>query len=173
MTKTTAVTPIPYAFPDGQERILRFTAGATKRIAKRFGTDFTLQKALQENGDGIIPELAHLMMYDDKGKPPALSLPEMEEMLPPNDNTLLAAVLSAFEQGRRSPNEIAAVMNPPTTTETETPSNGATSNGSTSGDSVSSASESSEANSGTATCGVNSTPSDAPTESTSVAAPTT
>lgn len=106
-----SVTPVKYTTPDGVERELRATLGARKRIAERFGKS-DIGGVLQQFGDGALPEIAFAMMYDRKGKAPAdLTAAELAEDLAPAEATkLLAHVLSAFGQGKTSPNDIAEAL---------------------------------------------------------------
>ena len=103
-----AVTPVPFCTPDGVQRELRWTLGAQKRIANQFGND--LQKALNENGDGMVPDLGYACMYDKDGNPPAdLTAKQLAESLA-EPTELLAAFLSARSQGQTPKNEFEVLL---------------------------------------------------------------
>lgn len=106
MSPTETVT---YTTPDGVERDLRFTLGARKRIAEKFGMP-SIQDIFTKYGDGALPEIAYAMMYDQQGKPPAgLDLSALaegvEDPLP-----LLAALMSAASKGATPKNELEALL---------------------------------------------------------------
>lgn len=106
-----AITPVKYTTPDGVERELRATLGARKRIAARFKQS-DVMKIVSQFGDGSLPEIAYALMYDSKGNPPqGLDVVEFAESLDTEDATdLFAHILSAFQRGRTSPNEIAEAL---------------------------------------------------------------
>ena len=107
----TAVTPVLLRDHLGVERELRFTPGARKRIADRFGTENLMQIAA-DKGDWALYEAAHLMMFDTKGQPPeGLPLEEwMENCSGSETKELAAAILSAVSQGKTPKNEIMEML---------------------------------------------------------------
>lgn len=107
----TAVTPVLLADHMGVERELRFTPGARKRIAERFGTENLLQVA-RDKGDWALYEAAWIMMFDKQGQAPAgLTLEEwMEGCSGTETKELAAAILSAVSQGRTSKNAIEEML---------------------------------------------------------------
>jgi hypothetical protein len=133
----TTVTPIKFTTPDNIERELRATLGARKRIREKFACD--MQEALNQFGDGALPEIAFALMHDAKGKPPAgLSAEELAESIAPEDAlSLMSAILAAFSQGKSDPNEIEALL-----VRVQEATREATSTGSDSGPSVDNASDS-------------------------------
>ncbi len=140
-----AVVPIEFTTPDGVTRTLRATNGARRRIAEHFG-ELDVQQILAKNGDGALSEIAYLMMFDEDGKPPNISLAKFSELIPWGDGTaLLALVLSAFSQGRTSPNEMEAQLKAVQELSLKIPM----STGSDSGPSVATASDSPTETSGT------------------------
>ena len=118
-----AVRPIEFEMPDGSKRHIRATNGARRRIVNHFG-EMDIQKILAEKGDGALGEIAYLMMYDEDGKPPALSMDRFTESLTWDAGIgLLALVLSAFSQGQTSPNEMEAMLKAVATPNLETQTN--------------------------------------------------
>jgi hypothetical protein len=107
----TAVTPVLLRDHLGVERELRFTPGARKRIAERFGTE-NLMQVSKDKGDWALYEAAYSMMYDKKGQPPeGLSLEEwMENCSGSETKELAAAILSAVSQGKTPKNEIMEML---------------------------------------------------------------
>ena len=95
---------------DGVERELRFTQGAMRRIHDHFGMGF--RDALNKYDSGAFPGVLYALMYDRKGNPPAdLTMEELAESLPMGDAPeVLAAIMSAAEQGRVSKNELEALI---------------------------------------------------------------
>jgi hypothetical protein len=109
----TAVTPVLLRDHLGVERELRFTPGARKLIAERFGTE-NLMQVSKDKGDWALYESAYLMMYDKKGQPPeGLSLDEwMWNCSGSEARELAAAVLSAVTQGKTPKNAILEMLEP-------------------------------------------------------------
>lgn len=144
----TPLKPVTLTTPDGVSRELRDTPGARKRIFERY-QESNFLKIAQERGDWALFEVAYLMMYDRKGRPPAdLTLDEFMENTPTSARTeILATVMSAVTNGEKPKNELEALL-----AEQEKLI------GSTSGASPSSASDSQIANSGGAIPGPNLTP---------------
>lgn len=105
----TTVKPVLLTTGDGVEREIRFTLGARKRMAERFGTE-SLQEILNRLGDGAVSGLVYCCMYDRDGKPPAgLAEEAFAEMLPGNaSGELLATFFSAVTQGEVPKNVIEA-----------------------------------------------------------------
>ncbi len=98
--------------PDGTKRHVRATNGARRRIANHFG-ELDVQKILIEKGDAALGEIAYFMMYDENGKPPEISMERFTESLTWDAGvTLLALVMAAFTQGKTSPNEMLALLQP-------------------------------------------------------------
>lgn len=95
--------------PDGLEREVRFSLGAQRRISDRFGVP--ILEVFNKHGDGGLPELVYLCMYDAKAQPPSgLSLEEFSEAVPGNAAPeLLAVLVEAITQGK-IPKEQAEVM---------------------------------------------------------------
>ena len=100
------VKPVVLTTPDGVDRELRFTLGARKRIVDRFGMD--MQSALNKYDSGAYPEILFALMHDSKGQPPVgVSVDELSESLAPEDGPeILAAILSAASQGKKTKNEL-------------------------------------------------------------------
>jgi hypothetical protein len=132
--------------PDGVSREMRDTPGARKRIFDRYGEPNFIEIA-RSKGDWALFEVAYLMMYDRKGKPPeGLSLDEFMETASASSRTeLLAAIMSAVSNGEKSKNELEALL-----TQAEK------SIGSVSGVSAGSVSDSASESSGGVTAGPNS-----------------
>ena len=153
----TPLKPVVLVTPDGVSREVRDTPGARKRIFERY-QESNFLKIAQERGDWALFEVAYLMMYDRKGRPPeGLTLDEfMEDSATASRAEILAAVMSAVTNGEKSKNELEALL---TKAETEI------STGSISGPSEPSASDSPTENSGGATPGPNSTPESSGTTS--------
>jgi hypothetical protein len=106
------VVPVPYMTPDGAERNLRFSQGAKRRIAARFGAAKSLEAIMAEHGDNAILEFAYFMMYDEDGKAPAdLTLDRLFESFAPQGMTgLIAACMSAVVQGETPKNEVETML---------------------------------------------------------------
>src|SRR5690348_5984389 len=104
------VSGVSYTTPDGVERPLRFTLGARKRIAEKFGEP-NLQRIFVKFGDGALPDIAYALMFDEKGKPPAdLDPAELAERLTDDEAVaLLAAVMSAASKGKVEKKELEAL----------------------------------------------------------------
>lgn len=99
---------VTYTTPDGVERELRFTLGARKRIAEKFGMP-DIKGIFATFGDGALPDLAYAMMFDAHGKPPALDIVEFAENTD-DPLPLLAALMSAATKGRTPKNELEALL---------------------------------------------------------------
>lgn len=115
------VVPIPYTTPDGAERNLRFSQGAKRRIANRFGAAKSLDQIMREEGDNAILEFAYFMMYDEDGKPPSdLTLDRFFEAFAPQGMPcLIAACMSAVVQGETPKNELETLLNQMLTMQTD------------------------------------------------------
>jgi hypothetical protein len=115
------VVPVPYTTPDGAERNLRFSQGAKRRIATRFGAAKPLDQIMADHGDNAILEFAYFMMYDPDGKPPAdLTLDQFFENFAPQGMTeLIAACMSAVVQGETPKNELETMLSTLMKTQTE------------------------------------------------------
>ncbi len=100
------VTPVEVQTPDGVNRVLRFTLGARKRIQDKFGMPF--KEALDKFSEGAFPSILFALMHDVNGNPPTdITEAQLGEMLSPEDTPeILAAILSAAMQGKKSKNEI-------------------------------------------------------------------
>ena len=154
------VVPVEITTADGVTRQLRATYGARKRIHKRFD-GISIQEAIEKFGDEAAVEIVYLMMYDEHGKQPSISLEEFHESLDfQSVETFYALIISALTQGKKSPNEIMALVETLNQSQSLT-----TSTGSTPGDSADSASDSQTESSGTATSNVKSTLLEMHTES--------
>lgn len=106
-----AVTPVSFVTPDGVERVLRSTYGARKRLADRFGAGKSLQGILNEHGETALPAILYSLLFDEKGKPPDVTLEELEEMLPPQAlPEIMAAILACLSQGEVEKNDLEALM---------------------------------------------------------------
>ena len=167
-----AVVPIAYATPDGVECRLRWTLGSRKRMKSRFG-QFEIQQIVKEHGDEVIPEIAYLMMFDENGAPPKITVEQLTEAIQPDEVLpLYSAIFSACMQGKESPNEILERWNklPGMVEQLQEALSKLTNTGSNSGDSVDSALDSATETSGTDSLNVKSTLSEEPTEIKSEAA---
>lgn len=101
-----AVVPIEFIASDGVARQVRWTLGARKALKEKFG-HANVWKLAADNGDEIIPEIAHIMMADEDGNPPDISLARLANTMTPEAGVdLFAKLLSACTQGKQSPNEI-------------------------------------------------------------------
>ncbi|OFX15272.1 MAG: hypothetical protein A2Z18_02570 [Armatimonadetes bacterium RBG_16_58_9] len=106
-----AVTPVPLTTPDGVERKLRCTPGALKRIKDKFGSSSFIEVS-QREGDWALFVIAYYMMYDEQGRPPEdLSMEQLLEAAPSEAaEETMAAIISAASQGRKSKNEVEALI---------------------------------------------------------------
>lgn len=103
----TCVVPISFTLPDGRVAPLRGSAGARKRIRDHYGKD--LIPALTEHGDSVGYFALWAVMHDQTGQPFDDEItPEwlLENIAADQADVVLTSVISAFEQGRRSPKEI-------------------------------------------------------------------
>jgi hypothetical protein len=106
------VNPVPFTTPDGAERNLRFSQGAKRRIGNRFGARKPIQQIMQEHGEDSIIEIAWLLMFDEDGKPPDITLDRFFETFPPGAMLdLMSSVMSAISNAETPKNEIETLFN--------------------------------------------------------------
>jgi hypothetical protein len=135
------VIPVKFTTADGLEIILRATLGARRRIADRFGMG-DVSAIFTKFGDGSLPEIAYCMAFTNKGEAPAFGLAELAESMAPSEaSALLSHILSAFSQGKLSPNDAAEILETLLGGGLETLTSLPTSTGSSSLDSLASASD--------------------------------
>jgi hypothetical protein len=114
------VNPVPFTTPDGAERNLRFSQGAKRRIGNRFGARKPIQEIMQEHGEDSIIEIAWLLMFDEDGKPPGITLDRFFETFPPAQMLdLMSSVMSAISNAETPKNEIETLLKKVMTLDTE------------------------------------------------------
>lgn len=129
----TAVTSIEVEI-GGRPRELRCSRGARKRIVAALGGKDLRQVLTGPDGEDTLVAVTHALLHDARGNPPAdlATIPMLEEALPPGETfELMAAVMAAMLQGKKTKNELEELL-----------SKAATQNGSKIGPSVPSSSES-------------------------------
>lgn len=108
-----AITPVKYTAPDGTTWSLRYTLGATRRIAADFGTN-NLKTLLNQYDYACVPRLIYYCMFDEKGNPPnGMTVQQFEESFPGDAQIgidALAALMSAMAQGSVEKKELEARM---------------------------------------------------------------
>lgn len=101
------IVSVPYTTPDGAERKLRFSHFVKDEIGLRYGLGKNLFDIMAEKGQGVIVEIAYLMMHDEELRPPPdLTLNRLRGTLSPHGfQELFGAVSSAFSNGEISKND--------------------------------------------------------------------
>lgn len=159
------IKPVTFTTPDGVERLLRASIGTKKLIHDQFGC--SAQDALNQHGDGCLPDIAFALMHDEEGNPPeGITARKLAFSMAAEDTyALMGAVFAAFSNGRTSPNDMEAALRTAIATENEVAQVleklEQMSIGSTSGDSADNLSDSPIESSGGDTSNVRSMPSPA------------
>lgn len=113
---TTLTVPVSFITPDGQERYLRSSAAAQRRIEQKFGAHKSFFDVAKELGDTGIVEYGWLMLYDkDRNHPPAgLTIDEFfEELSTQGAAELAGAIMSAISNGEAKKNEMTDLLKSP------------------------------------------------------------